>query len=57
MTKKDILNELTELWSQWDADASWESNCVGGNIQYGQGLEKCADDLKELLIRLKVFNE
>jgi hypothetical protein len=57
MNKKDILEELRELWTQWDVDASWEANNVGGNIQYGQGLEKCADDLREFLIILKVFNE
>ena len=57
MTKKEILDELASLWTQWDVEADWESNNMGGNIQYGQGLEKCADDLKELLIRLKVFNE
>jgi hypothetical protein len=57
MKKKDILNELVELWSQWDAEASWEATCVGENFQYGQGLEKCADDLKELLIKLGVFSE
>jgi hypothetical protein len=57
MNKKDILEELKELWTQWDDDASWESASISGNIQYGMGMEKCADDLKELLIRLKVFNE
>jgi hypothetical protein len=36
MSKSDILKELVGLWTQWDADASWEANCVSGNIQYGE---------------------
>jgi len=57
MKKKEILDELESLWTQWDVDAYWEENNRGGNIQYAQGLERCADDLKELLIKIKVFNE
>ena len=57
MTKKEILDELVSLWTQWDIGADWEANNIGGNIQYGQGLDKCAADLKELLIILKVFSE
>jgi hypothetical protein len=57
VTKKDILEQLRVLWTNWEDGADWEASCISGNIQYGEGLQKCADDLKELLILLKVFNE
>lgn len=44
-TADEILKELNILVQQWNADADFELEQTGANVQYGLALQQCSEDL------------